>query len=157
MSTATPQLAPATKTCSGCHLDLPLDSFRSLSKETGRRDSRCNECHRRDMNALNAKRRVGRLGPFATKLKRAQRPSQAEAAVAMMIEKFGGIEKFVQFWKEQLDAVSMSKPGSRLALHSCMGVANVIALTSKLRPDLSDVSDEGLERELAQMRTRLGQ
>lgn len=50
-----------------------------------------------------------------------------------MIRQFGGLERFVEIWKAELDIILVEKPGSHLAMQSLSGVLNLLLLAEEIR------------------------
>ena len=68
---------------------------------------------------------------------------------------FGGLEPFASTWLEHLDEACESRPGSREVLRHFSTIAKLVVRHRVPPPDVSDLSDEDLERELGTSRESL--
>ena len=68
---------------------------------------------------------------------------------------FGGLEPFVSTWLEHLDEARESRPGSREVLRHFSTIAKLVVRHRVPPPDVSDLSDEDLDRELRDLSREL--
>jgi hypothetical protein len=102
------------------------------------------------MRCYRRARRSKTVGRFAAQLRRAGSLRRVEAVVAGMAARFGGVDALCSAWKAQIDA---AVPGSPACLRTFLALARMAQLVEPVRqpPDLSQLTDEELEEELARL------
>jgi hypothetical protein len=71
-----------------------------------------------------------------------------------MIRQFGGLERFIEIWKAEIDIILVEKPGSALALQSLAGVVNLLMIAEQVRQadrPPEGLTDEELRREVEEI------
>lgn len=70
-----------------------------------------------------------------------------------MNKRFGGVEEFTVFWKNQIDCAASEKPGGKTVLDACYAFVKLVSLSTEHRksaPDVADMNDQDLEREFVE-------
>jgi hypothetical protein len=147
----------ATKICSACGDELPLDRFR-LRRATGvSRDNRCRGCYNRWMRDYRRTRRSESLQAFAAAVAKETSFRRVEQLCDQMFRRFGGVGEFAKLWVSEIKAAGQTKRGTPRALKAMLAIANMQALVQlNERPssfsELSyDQLREVMERKLADL------
>jgi len=138
------------KICYSCRRALPLDQFPCRRRGSTAREGRCRNCRARYMRGYRKARRTRTVRHFVSEVRRAESLQRVIGLCATMFNKFGGVEGFVRAWRENIDA---AVPGSPACLRTFLALARMAQLVEPVRqpPDLSQLTDEELEEELARL------
>jgi hypothetical protein len=149
--------------CVACQLTRPIRKFPKF--KGGKRHHTCIDCMRKLSEGTTAemKREVVKTARemigrdvLAAKFKV---PHQAEITEAV-IRSFGGVQEFVDFYKQQIDeaVTSQGGMGSKKVLDACHRIITLVGDTNKLLAgsanDPSLLTDEDLEREVLELSKR---
>ena len=93
--------------CRDCGVKKELEEFRRRKRGSEVRTHQCHSCHAAEERIRSRIRRAKKDRSIAVQgmsaLKRAKSARQVEAICANMIEKFGGINRLCEVWKDLLD------------------------------------------------------
>jgi hypothetical protein len=111
----------------------------------------CRECHNEAERVRRSLRRWDHndklLASFVNKIKNAKTNDRVALVSNLMIQSFGGVQGLVDTWTEQINRVLSEKPGSKKALDFFLAIMRMIEFCDANRPDVSELSDEDLQRE----------
>lgn len=138
---------PTGKVCTKCEQFKPLDEFHAKKTSSDGHASQCKECYNAASRASTAayKQLHAAMGGN-TKL---SAPHVTELC-DKIIQKFGGLDGFVDYWHSQIERAREKSPGGKLVLDSLNHVSKLVVMSTEHRgsaPDTSDLSDADLERE----------
>lgn len=120
----------------------------------------CLECVRTDRRRKDAKRKeetrdtVKRL-LTEQKLGKLSMPDE-QSICGTMFKKFGGLERFCQTWKEQIDSAIARQPGSKTVLDQFFAMFKMAtAVGDRVQKQVGAMSDQQLSEELDEMAAEL--
>ena len=141
---------PATKICTGCGDEKPIHRFRTHSRKTGTKESRCNDCFASQTRRRRALIRRRDIAMFQRLVRETQSIDRVAELINLMVRRFGGLERFVDKWKWEIDRTSELRPGSKRVLDAYQAIVHTTRLhseaTRKSSIDFSGLDDEELER-----------
>ena len=145
--------------CQRCLTAKPAEEFRRRHRNGTARMGRCRECHNAAERERRAKRRRKSDGDVIRKwsyrVRHATRDQEIRLLCDATINYFGGVERFAVAWFEHFDQARETRPGSATVLGHFKTVVKLIEHFHLPPPDVSDLSDEDLDRELRDLSREL--
>jgi len=106
-----------------------------------RRDAKHNEAVKDTIKRLLTRHKLGQLSM----------PDE-QAICSKMFEKFGGLDRFCDDWKTQIDAAVKARPGSKNVLDQFMGMFKMAtAVGDRVQQNVGSLTDQQLQEELDDM------
>ena len=112
--------------------------------------------HRGERRAKRRRKSDGDvIRKWSYRVRHATRDQEIRLLCDATINYFGGVERFAVAWFEHFDQARETRPGSATVLGHFKTVVKLIEHFHLPPPDVSDLSDEDLERELGTSRESL--
>ena len=147
----------STRVCQHCLKAKPLTDFRRRSRDSSVRLNQCQSCHNEAERLRSAQKRTKgnrrHLARRLTELKNAQSKQRVEFLCGLMLQEFGGLEGFVRTWADYSQRAM--RQGGFAAYRCLASITQLVQHVEASKPDLSDLTNEDLERELMEGTKRL--
>ena len=147
------------KFCEHCLEWKPDTEFRRRFKGGSARLNQCRICHNETERVRRARGHREQcdkfVAAFVTRLKNAKANGLVALLCNVMVQHFGGVQGFVNAWTQQIDRIRSEQPGSKKALDFYQAVLRMIEFCDTPQPDITELTDEDLQRELMECTKRL--
>ena len=138
----------SSRRCTKCHIWQPITSFRFRNRRTGTRHAVCTSCAVQMDRLRRQKKRASTFSHWVTEIRQEIRRDHSAAALAeaisAMIDRCGGVDRFVERWVEAVDFASRAGRWSSV-LRQYAFVVDGLRVVQELLPRLADLTDEQLD------------
>lgn len=149
-----PSPPPGMKLCFRCGALKPVEDFVRKSANQSGRTRDCRECHRRYEKIRKGMlsrdhKRARDFSEALTKLREAETDTRVRLLLNRLSERMGGFGRLLDYWGDVIE--SDLKRGGYPAWRHIGAVLRLMEHLERVKPDVSQMSDEELEDRLAEL------